>query len=140
VSTEQSKNLVRRFFDDVLNNANLAAIDDLVTPDYVLHFTGSPVPVDREGHKGFVAALRAAFPDWQESIDDVIAEGDKVVARVTGRGTHRAEFMGIPATGRRVEITSINIDRIAGDRIAERWLLADVMGMMQQLGAVPTTK
>lgn len=137
---ERNKELVRRFFAEVLNEGNLDRIDALVTPDYRLHAVGFPDPMDREAHKGFVATIRAAFPDWRESVEEIVAEGDRVVARVVGRGAHRGEFMGIPATGRQVEVVSVNIDRIADGRIAERWLLPDTLGLLRQIDAVPATR
>jgi len=133
----RNKELVRRFFEEVLNRGDLDRIDDLVAPGYTLTAVGFPGPMDREGHKGFVAALRAAFPDWEETVEELVGEGDRVVARVVGRGTHRGEFMDIPATGRAVEVVSINVDQIAGGRIAGRWLLADSLGLLRQLGALP---
>lgn len=137
METEPNKALVRRFFQDVLNGGKLDLVDELVTPDYALTVIGFPGPLDRDGHKGMVAGLRAAFPDWEETVAELVSDGDRVVARVVGRGTHRGEFMGIPATGRTVELVSVNIDRIVDGRIAERWLLPDTFGLLQQLGAVP---
>jgi steroid delta-isomerase-like uncharacterized protein len=96
-----------------------------------------PEPLDSNGYKGFMSALLAAFPDSRVVIDDVIAEGDKVAVRHRLQGTHQAEFQGIPATGRQVEVNGIVIFRIANGKIAEAWLNADIMGMMQQLGVVP---
>ena len=135
---EQNKEVVRHFFEGVLNRGTLDLVDDLVTPDYAVTVVGFPGPMDREGHKGMVAGLRAAFPDWEETVEELVAEGDRVVARVVGRGTQRGEFMGVPATGRKVEVVSVNIDRIVDGRIAERWLLPDTLGLLQQLGAIPS--
>jgi predicted ester cyclase len=77
------------------------------------------------------------FPDWRETIDDVVAEGDRVVIRVTGSGTHQGEFQGIPPTDRQVTATGIGIGRIENGRIAESWAAYDALGMMQQLGVIP---
>ena len=87
--------------------------------------------MDRQGHKMFVSHLRSAFPDCQEEIVDIVAEGDMVVTRLGGPGTHTGEFQGIPATGNTMTIESVNIDRIA-----ERWLLSDTFGALVQLGVV----
>lgn len=133
----RNKDLVRHFFEGVLNQGMLDLVDELVTPDYALTVVGFPGSMDREGHKGMVAGLRAAFPDWEETVEELVGDGDRVVARVVGRGTHRGEFMGIPATGRTVELVSVNIDRIIDGRIAERWLLPDTLGLLRQLGAIP---
>jgi steroid delta-isomerase-like uncharacterized protein len=93
--------------------------------------------VDGDAHKALVMTFRTAFPDWVETVDEVIAEGDKVVIRVTGRGTHEGEFQGIPPTGRQVIATGVGIGRIENGRIAEAWAAYDALGLMQQLGAVP---
>ncbi len=95
------------------------------------------VSPDLQGLKQFVTVVTAVFPDWHPTIEDMIAEGDKVVVRFTGSGTHKGEFMGIPPTGKQVTITAIAIQRIAGGKIVENWLQADMLGMMQQLGVVP---
>lgn len=137
MSVEQNKKLYRRWFEDVVTGGNLELADELLAEDYVLHFPGMPQPIDRVGHKQLVLMFRTAFPDWAETVDDVIAENDKVVIRVTGTGTHRAEFQGIPPTGKPVTATGVGIGRIAGERIAEAWGFYDALGMMQQLGALP---
>ncbi|MGZ9235246.1 MAG: ester cyclase [Anaerolineales bacterium] len=97
----------------------------------------APEPLDGDGHKAFMSALLAAFPDSRVVVDDVIAEGDKVAVRHRLQGTHQTEFQGVPATGRQVEVGGIVIFRIEKGLIAEAWLNADIMGMMQQLGVVP---
>jgi steroid delta-isomerase-like uncharacterized protein len=97
----------------------------------------APEPLDADGHKAFMSALLAAFPDSRVVVDDVIAEGDKVAVRHRLQGTHQTEFQGVPATGRQVEVGGIVIFRIEKGLIAEAWLNADIMGMMQQLGVVP---
>jgi steroid delta-isomerase-like uncharacterized protein len=97
----------------------------------------APEPLDADGHRAFMSALLSTFPDSNFLIDDVIAEGDKVAVRHRLQGTHQAELQGIPATGRRVEIGAIVVFRIEDEKVAEAWLNADIMGMMQQLGVVP---
>jgi len=134
--SEENKAIYRRWFEEVVTGRNLALADELLAPDYALHFPGFPGPVDREGHKQLLMMFHHGFPDWQETIDDVVAEGDKVVIRVTGRGTHQGEFMGIPATGEQVTATGVGIGRIEAGRIAESWAEYDALGMMQQLGVV----
>ncbi len=91
----------------------------------------------REALKQFVTMFRAAFSDTQTTVDDAIAEGDKVAWRWTFRGTHTSPFMGIPATGKAITLTGITIDRVVGNQIVERWNQADFMGMMQQLSVTP---
>lgn len=137
MSTRETKALYRRWFDEVVNGGDLGLADRLLAPDYVLHFPGFPAPVDREAHKALVTAFRTAFPDWQETVEDVIGEDDRVVVRVVGRGTHRGDFQGVPATGRRVEAHGMGIGRIADGRIAEAWAAYDALGLLQQVGALP---
>lgn len=97
----------------------------------------APEPLDADGHKAFMSALLMAFPDSSIIIDDVIAEGDRVAVRHRLQGTHQAELQGVPPTGRPVEVSAIVIFRIQNGVIAEAWLNADIMGMMQQIGVVP---
>ena len=131
MSVEENTAIYRRWFEEVVTGRNVALADELLARDYVLHFPGFPAPVDREGHKQLLMMFHQGFPDWQETIDDVVAEGDKVVIRVTGRGTQQGEFQGIPPTG-------VGIGRIEDGRIAESWAEYDALGMMQQLGVVPS--
>ena len=131
MSVEENKAIYRRWFEEVVTGRNVALADELLARDHVLHFPGFPALVDREGHKQLLMMFHQGFPDWQETIDDVVAEGDKVVIRVTGRGTQQGEFQGIPPTG-------VGIGRIEDGRIAESWAEYDALGMMQQLGVVPS--
>ncbi len=128
--------LVHRFNEEVWTQGNVAAADELLAPTYVAHFPGSP-PLDREGQKQFIAANRTAFPDVHATIEDLIAEGDKVAFRWTTRGAHHGEFQGIPATGKQVTVTGISIFRIAGGQLVEQWAEFDALGMLQQLGVIP---
>jgi len=137
MSTEANKALYRRWFDEVVSDRNLGLADELLAADYVLHFPGLPQPLDREGHKQLLMMFHAAFPDWRESVEAVIAEGDIVVIRVTGSGTHEQTFQGIAPTHRRVVATGVGIGRIENGRIAESWAEYDALGLMQQLGAIP---
>ena len=95
-----------------------------------------PSPVDGEGHKALVTGFRAAFPDWTETVDDVIADRDRAVIRVTGSGTHRGEFQGVAPTGARVSATGIGL---AGGQIAEAWAAYDALGLLSQLEAQPVS-
>lgn len=141
MSTEDNKTLVRRFYDEVYNKQNLAVIDELIDPHFMsrtLEAGGIPT---REGYKHFITGFLHTFPDVRASVEDVIAEGDKVVARWVVRGTHRGEFRGptgsIPPTGKQVTVTSIDIFRIADGKFIERWPERDRLGLLQQLGVVP---
>ena len=135
--TEDNKALNRRFVEEVINQGNIEAIDELIDPGVVDHAAPPGVPTGREGAKQFFAIVRSAFPDLHHTIEDMIAEGDKVVMRSTWSGTHQGEFMGIPATGRRVRVSAIDISRVADGRIVEHWEQSDALGLMQQLGVIP---
>lgn len=135
--TEENKVIYRRWFEEVLTGGDLDLADELLAPGYALHFPGLPAPLDHEGHKQLLMMFRGAFSDWQETVEDVVAEEDKVVIRVTGRGTHQGDFQGIPPTGARVEATGVGIGRIDNGKIAESWAEYDALGMMQQLRVVP---
>ncbi len=137
MSVEESKTIERRYMEEVWTKGNLAAVDELVATNYVDHTPMPGASPDLQGLKQFVTVVTAAFPDWHPTIEDMIAEGDKVVVRFRGSGTHKGEFMGIPPTGKQVTMMAIAIHRIAGGKIVENWLQADMLGMMVQLGVVP---
>jgi steroid delta-isomerase-like uncharacterized protein len=137
MSTDANKALYRRWFDEVVTGRNMAVADELLADDYVLHMPGMPGPLDREGHKQLLGAYHAAFPDWRETVDMVLAEGDLVVIRVTGSGTHEQAFQGIPPTHRRIQATGVGIGRIRTGKVVESWAEFDALGMMQQLGVIP---
>lgn len=132
-----NKQIMQRFFSELFNTGNLSVANELVSVNYLNH---NPVPGEmpgREGLKAFVVYLRTAFPDVYFTIEEQIAEEGKVVTRWRVNGTHQAEFAGIPATGKSVTITAINIHRISADQIQEAWLNWDALGLMQQLGVIP---
>lgn len=134
MSTE-NKAIVQRFYHEVVNQGNLALADELMASDFVEH--GNPAGSGIEGFRKFVAGLGAAFPDLQITIEELIAEGDKVVARVTVRATHKGTFMGnILPTGKEVAFTGIDIFQIADHKIVGRWNLRDLLGLVRQLGVV----
>ena len=139
MSTEQNKATVRRFYQEMLSQHNLAVADELFTDDFVDHD-----PDDPEGRLSGVAGAKeevgvyiAAFPDMQVSIDDLFAEGDRVAVRGTLRGTHQGELAGIPPTARAVTVPAIQTFRLVDGKIAEAWLSIDRLGMLQQIGAIP---
>ena len=122
-----------------LNAGDIAGFGDLVSDDFVERLGGAPgIPATKEGMLGFFQALLAAFPDMRMDDEDLIASGDKTVARVKVTGTHKGEFMGIPPAGARVEIQLIDIMRFDGaGLVREHWGVADMLSLMQQLGVVP---
>jgi steroid delta-isomerase-like uncharacterized protein len=141
MSTENNKALVRRFYEEVYNKQNLAIIDELIATNFMSHTLDPGGVPTREGDKQFITGFLNTFPDVRVSVEDVIAEGDKVVARWVVRGTHKGEFRGptgsIPPTGKQVTVTSIDIFRIADGKFIERWPERDRLGLLQQLGVVP---
>lgn len=136
MSLIENKALDRRYVDEILNGRRLDVIDEICAANYASHVPGFPT-MDRDGDKRLVGAMHAGFPDLQFTVEDQIAEGDLVQHVLTARGTHQAEFMGIPPTGRSVTVTGMNINRIADGAIAESWGVIDVLGLLQQLGVVP---
>ena len=137
VSTEQNQALVRRLMEEDISRGDETAADAIIHPDFVDHTNPPGMQHGIEGHRAIVRLFRSVFPDLEWRIDDLIAEGDKVVARTTMRGTHQGGFFGIPPTGKRVEMTGVHIMRIADGRIIEHWGSNDDLGLMRQLGAVP---
>jgi steroid delta-isomerase-like uncharacterized protein len=138
MSVEENKALARRFYEEVFNQGNLDVLDELVTQEHLNHDPTLPdVPLGPEGLKQVTNFYRSAFPDANITVEEQIAEGEKVVNRWRARGTHRAELMGVPPSGNRVEITGIDLMRISGGKIAETWPNYDALGMMQQIGAIP---
>jgi steroid delta-isomerase-like uncharacterized protein len=135
---EENKALVRRYLDEAWNKGNVGIIDELMANDYARYMSGPVQPLDREGQKQRITAFRKALPDLYLAIDDLIAEGDKVVFRITLRGTNQGAFMGIPPTGKPMTVTAIDVVRFADGKIVEHWGQMDSLGLMQQLGAVPT--
>jgi len=138
MSAEQNKALVRQMVDKVFNQGNASQADEFLAPNFVEREELPPgIPRDREGVKQLTTMFRSAFPDFKATIDDIVAEGDKVVIRQTWSGSHKGEFMGIPPTGRSVSFGVIDILRIADGKFVEHWGQMDSMSLMQQLGAIP---
>jgi steroid delta-isomerase-like uncharacterized protein len=128
-----------RWWTAALNAGNVARLRALAAPDCIVHLGGRPSQ-DIAAAERFVVSFRVAFPDGPLSIDDLIAEGDRVAHRWTVHGTHQRDFEGIPATGRLVTMTGIFIYRIAGGRVVEIWASVDDLGLLQQLGVVPVPR
>ena len=138
MSTEENKIVVRRFFAELLSTDNLAVADELLSPDFYFYFAGSPEPIDRESYKVFLAARRGAFPDRRFVVEDMIAEGEKVSARFTMRGTHKGELRSIAPSGREVTMTGIDMIRLEEGKMVEDRVEVDQLGMMRQLGVIAT--
>jgi steroid delta-isomerase-like uncharacterized protein len=139
MSTPQQQNaaVIRRLNQEVWNEGNAAVLDDVFAADFVDRTALPGSTPGREGLKQLFSMFSAAFADASSTIDDLIAEGDKVAWRWTFRGTHQGTLMGNPATGKTITFVGITIDRLAGGKIVERWNQADMLGLMQQLGVIP---
>jgi steroid delta-isomerase-like uncharacterized protein len=132
-----NKALVRRYYDTILNGRNLAAIDEFLAPTFV-SYGPSGQGVDRTAHVQALTVSHTALPDLHLTIEDQIAEDDKVVTRWTARGSHRGTFFfGLPPTGKPVTATAIHIHRLAAGKIVEQWEQFDIFGVLQQIGALP---
>src|SRR5687768_8514756 len=137
--SETNKTVSRRFFEEIFGKGNLAVADEIIAKDHVNSGPGSipGLPTGPEGTKQLVTVYRNAFPDIRFTIDEQIAEGDKVMTRWSAHGTHQGELAGIPATGKTSTVTGIVIDRLVNGMIAESWAIFDQFGMLQQLGVIP---
>jgi steroid delta-isomerase-like uncharacterized protein len=136
MSTEENKVLVRRLFD-AINQRNWTGYYKLIAPDFVFHDASRTIQ-GREAYQQLVSMLYTAFPDMHYTIEDLFAEGDRVVARYTIQGTHQGALMGIAPTGKPISVTGIIIYRFANGKYVEGWYNGDVLGMLQQLGVVPS--
>jgi predicted ester cyclase len=135
----QNKAILQRVYD-IINSGDLSRAEEVIPPDSIEHEEVPGLPPGTPGlevFRHFVTTFRAAFPDLRITAEDVIAEGDKVVARFTMRGTHRGEFMGIGPTGESISVTGIDIVRVVGGKAVEHWGQTDALGLLQQLGAIP---
>jgi steroid delta-isomerase-like uncharacterized protein len=137
--SEENKTLAHRFHMDIFQQGNLAAVDQLIGPDFVWHAPATP-PEWAQGPEGVrraAADLRTAYPDLNFTHEDTLSEGDRVMIRWIMRGTHNGPLMSIPATGKPVTVAGIDVFRIAGGKIVELWQYWDQLGMQQQLGVIP---
>ncbi len=136
--SEDNRELVRRLNEEFHNQGRIGeVIEERFAPEFVNHSAPPGLPPTREGSAMFSMAFRRGFPDYHVTIHDVIAEGDKVVTRKTFTGTHRGEWMGVPASGRNVSFGGIDIVRIARGKLVEHWAEFDMLALMQQIGAPP---
>jgi steroid delta-isomerase-like uncharacterized protein len=136
MTLEQNKEIVRRLVIEDLNSDNRDAADDIVAEDFVDHTNPPDLKYGLDNHKKIVEIFHKAFPDVEWMIEDMIAEGDKVVARIPFRATHLGEFFGIPPTGKQVYVDGIHILRVKDGKVAEHWGTNDDLGLMRQLGVV----
>ena len=141
MSSEQNKQVVQRAFDSMSEGPDqfLAEHDEIYAENLVGHFSGMP-PVDRDMHRQFGLATYSSFPDLKRPVEDLVAEDDKVVARWSSVGTHSGDFMGTPPSGKTVRTTGITIFRLEDGKIVEEWSESDMLGMLQQVGALPSAQ
>ena len=137
MSTEENKARVRRIYEEINSQNHEEMMEEFAARDLVWHGAPPGTPPGLAGAKQAHTALFTAFPDAHWVVEDLIAEGDKVAVRLTMRGTHQGDFMGIPPTGKEVTVTGISIYRFAGGRLVEDWSSVDNLGWLQQVGAIP---
>jgi steroid delta-isomerase-like uncharacterized protein len=135
---EENKTLAARWTEEIWNQGNMAAVDELCAPNFTFNYAFPGMSPDRECHKKVVMAYRSAFHNMHLTNQIVIAEGDKVAIRWQGQSVHNSEFMGMAPTGKQVTMTGNSIARIEGGKIVQEWTEMDVVGMMQQIGAMPS--
>ena len=136
MSTEQNKAIIRRIIDG-LSQKDVAVIDELCAPDFVNHDPANQEVRSREDYKQWVTGFLAAFPDLHFSLEDILAEGDKVAYRFTIRATHSGSWRGAVPTGKSATVTGIAIARLRDGKSAELWINTDALGLVQQLGLIP---
>ncbi len=136
MSEEENKVIVRRFFEEGPSKGNIKAADELLSPDFSM-YTPLPASPGIEGIHEVITTCRAAFEHLNVTIEDMVAEDDRVAARFTAHGIHKGDFMGLPATGKQITMTGIEIFRIKEGKIVELWGEANLFGLMQQLGIFP---
>jgi steroid delta-isomerase-like uncharacterized protein len=135
--TQNNSKIIQRFIEEVLNQGNIESTGQFFWEDIVEQVPLPGQGPGLEGLKGVLRGMRAGFPDMYWSIEEQIAEGDKVVTRFEWTGTHRGEFLGVPATGRPVKVWGTVIDRFEGGKIKDTRIIMDTLGLMTQLGVFP---
>jgi steroid delta-isomerase-like uncharacterized protein len=134
---EANKSVARRLLVDDISKGDERVAEEIIHPDFYDHTNPPGMQHGLDGHKAIVRLFRAAFPDSDWSIEDLVAERDRVVARTVFRGTHLGDFFGMPASGKRVEVHGVHVMRIVDGKIAEHWGSNDDLGLMRQIGAIP---
>lgn len=137
MSTEANKAVVRRFYEEVLNQKQLDVTEEVAGADFFSHGFPPGLPPGPAGLKIFIGVFHEAFPDGQLTVDQMIAEGDTVATRLTFRGTQTGEFQGIPPTGKAVTVPALDVARLADGKIVEHWGGPDQFSLLQQLGILP---
>ena len=138
MAAEENKALVHRFLEEVIGRGNPNAADALCTSNFTWHGGSSGDVPDLVTFKGLLSSFFTGFPDLRVENEEMVAEGDKVVSRYRWHGTQRGEFFGIPPTNKRVTVAGISMYRVADGKLVEEWWQEDMLGLMQQLGVVPS--
>jgi steroid delta-isomerase-like uncharacterized protein len=131
------KSMAQRWYSEVMNEGKEELIDELCADSFVDHDPLPGTSPDRDGIHDFVKQVRSAFPDLKTTIDDMLVEGDEIAVRSTFRGTHEGDFMGMPATGKKVEVSNYDFVRFENDHAVEHWGTIDSAALMEQIGVVP---
>ena len=139
MSAEENKAIMIRFFDEAVNQGNVALIDEVFSPTFVNHDPALGTAPDREGTKEYLKQLLTAFPDLHGKIDHIIAEDDIVVIHASAQGTHQGDLMGVAPTGKRIGIRSVTIHRMVYGKVVERWYVLDRLKLMEQVGLLKST-
>lgn len=137
---EQNKSLILRYLEEVWGKGNIAAVDDFLSPDYRRYLSPIAEPLTLDGQKQRLTGFRTAFPDVQITVEDIFADGDRVVFRSIMRGTHQGVFQGIQPTGRRVTVGLLDMIRIENGKFIEHWGGPDLFDLVKQLGAKISTE
>jgi steroid delta-isomerase-like uncharacterized protein len=140
MTIEANKAVMSRF-TDFINTASEKLAAELISPDAVFHVPGAPEPLrGPTGYLAVIGMMRIGFPDIQWTLDEMIAEGDRVAARFTMRGTHQGTFFGVPPTGKKIAVTAMNFYRLSGGQFIEERGQPDLLALMQQIGAIPSNQ
>ncbi len=139
MATNQNETIIRRFFDEICNQRNLALADELFSANHAYHDPQIPAEPGPEGIRQVISTYQTAFPDAHWHVEEMFAAGDVIVTRWKGTGTHKKELNGIPPTGKYVHVDGIWIHRLKDGKVVESWNVWDTLGLMQKLGVVPTT-
>jgi steroid delta-isomerase-like uncharacterized protein len=135
MSTDENKAVVRRFVDEIFDQGDLSSVEELVDDSFVPHTW--PTVSDKDDFRQTVARMAKAITDGHHTVDDILAEGDRVSVRLTSHGVHTGDFMGVPAAGKEYTIAEQHIFRLANGKVVEHWHVVDMLGMMRQIGALP---
>jgi steroid delta-isomerase-like uncharacterized protein len=136
--TAETNKIVMRRFLEFINTASVSLAQELISPDAIFHVPGSPEPMrGPAGYLAIIGMMRGGFPDIRWAVEEMVAEGDKVAARFTMRGTHQGTFFGVPPTGKTIAVQAVNIYRLSSGQFVEEHGQPDMLGLLQQIGAVP---